>query len=86
MRDFDTNKLRDFSDLLSFKIYLLDYFVIIFFIKVTNVESLLSENMISKLRKALSQAEVGNFAMFLIILIGDLVGALCAQPLICPLI
>jgi hypothetical protein len=55
-------------------------------IEVANVERLLSENMVSELGEALNKFERLDFSIFRLNLIGDLVWALCAKPLISPLL
>lgn len=85
LRNFNSDELRNFSHFLSFKIYLLNYLVMIILVKVTNVEGLLSEDFISELRKTLSQTELGYLAMFMVEFVSDLVRTLCAKPLISPL-
>ncbi len=80
-----TYKLWDISYLLSFKLYLLNNVVLIVLVKVSNVETLLTENLVSKLCESLVKLESFDLSIFLLIFIGDLIRALSSKPLISPL-
>ena len=55
-------------------------------IEITDVEGLLSEDLVTELGESLVQLERLNLAILLLDLIGYLVGALGAEPLVCPLL
>jgi len=86
LRDFDANELRYLSHFLSFKSDLFNDLVIVFGVEVSDVEGLLSENMIAELGKVLNQLKRLDFSIFFLNFIRNLVRSLSSQPLIGPLL
>lgn len=82
----NSDKLRYICNLLSFQLYLLDYMIVILFVKVSNVEALLSEYLITELGEPLMKMERFDLAILFGVLVCDLVRTLRSKPLVSPFV
>lgn len=83
---FNPNKLRYICHLLSFQLHLLDHMIGILFVKVADVEALLSEDLVAKLGEPLVKAERFDLAILFGVLVGNLVRTLRSEPLVSPFV